>query len=410
MNSGGGNELSIAIEDYALIGDCHTAALVSNGGAIDWLCLPHFDSAACFAALVGTPDNGHWTISPAEDIRSVRRRYREDTLVLETEFETASGTVLLIDFMTPPNETPDLVRLVVGKAGKVPMRMELIIRFDYGSIVPWVERTETGISAIAGPDMVSLRTTVPLRGEDLRTVAEFAVGAGERVAFDLTWYPSTHYEPSTLDIPRALERHRNLVARLVSALFLPGKMARRGREIPDHTEGPDLHAIRRNCRRSHHLASRANRRRAQLGLPLLLGPRRHPHPGRSAQCRIRRRSQELAGMAASCGGRASFRGKHRLRHPWRAPSDGDGASLAGGISRVRRPCGSATRPTVSFNSIFSARSRTLSSNAALPESARWEGAKEYRWLFLSFSKPPGKSLTKAFGKSADHAAISRIPR
>ncbi len=201
--------MSIAIEDYALIGDCHTAALVSNGGAIDWLCLPHFDSAACFAALVGTPDNGHWTISPAEDIRSVRRRYREDTLVLETEFETASGTVLLIDFMTPPNETPDLVRLVVGKAGKVRMRMELIIRFDYGSIVPWVERTETGISAIAGPDMVSLRTTVPLRGEDLRTVAEFTVGTGERVAFDLTWYPSIHYEPSTLDIPRALEDTEN---------------------------------------------------------------------------------------------------------------------------------------------------------------------------------------------------------
>ncbi|MEO8596472.1 MAG: glycoside hydrolase family 15 protein [Candidatus Solibacter sp.] len=192
------------IEDYALIGDCHTAALVSNRGSIDWLCLPHFDSAACFAALVGSSKNGHWTIAPAFPVRKVRRRYREGTLILETEFETDQGSVVLIDFMTPRDNRPDLIRIVSGKSGRVPMKMELVLRFDYGSIVPWVVSTDTGISAIAGPDMVSVRSSVPLRGEDLRTFAEFTVSEGEQVSFDLTWYPSTQYEPSALDIPQAL--------------------------------------------------------------------------------------------------------------------------------------------------------------------------------------------------------------
>ncbi|MEO5951085.1 MAG: glycoside hydrolase family 15 protein, partial [Chloroflexia bacterium] len=196
--------MSLAIEDYALIGDCHTAALVSNGGAIDWLCLPHFDSAACFAALVGSTENGHWTIAPATAVRSVRRRYRVGTLILETEFETEEGTVVLVDFMTPRNSTPDLMRIVICKTGQVRMKLEFVLRFDYGSIVPWVVRTGSGISAIAGPDMVSLRTKVPLRGEGLSTVAEFTVSEGDEVPFDLTWYPSHQYESSPLDIPQAL--------------------------------------------------------------------------------------------------------------------------------------------------------------------------------------------------------------
>jgi len=196
--------LAARIEDYALIGDCHSAALVSRYGAIDWLCLPHFDSAACFAALVGTEKNGHWTIAPTVPVRNIHRRYREDTLILETEFQTDHGSVVLVDFMTPRNQTPDLVRIVVGKSGRVPMKLDLVLRFDYGSIVPWVMETPNGISAIAGPDMVSLRTAAPLRGEGLSTVAEFTVAEGEQVPFDLTWYPSNKYEPSPLDIPRAL--------------------------------------------------------------------------------------------------------------------------------------------------------------------------------------------------------------
>ncbi|MEP7355287.1 MAG: glycoside hydrolase family 15 protein [Acidobacteriota bacterium] len=196
--------MSVPIEDYALIGDCKTAALVSKQGSIDWLCLPHFDSAACFASLVGTPENGHWTIAPVAPIRSVRRRYRELTLILETEFETEQGTVLVIDFMTPSDESPDLVRLVVGKSGCVQMKMELVIRFDYGSVIPWVESTDHGISAIAGPDMVSLRTEVPLRGENLHTLADFTVSPGQQISFDLTWFPSNRHEPSPLDIKQVL--------------------------------------------------------------------------------------------------------------------------------------------------------------------------------------------------------------
>lgn len=198
-------KMSSPIEDYALIGDCRTAALVSKSGSIDWLCLPDFDSGACFAALVGTPDNGHWSIAPAVPVRAVRRQYRGDTLILDTEFETESGTVVLTDFMTAPDDTPDLVRIVSGKSGKVPMKMELVIRFDYGSIVPWVQQTGHGVSAIAGPDMVSLRTNAPLEGVDFRTISEFEVSAGEQVPFDLTWYRSHRYEPSTLDIQQALQ-------------------------------------------------------------------------------------------------------------------------------------------------------------------------------------------------------------
>jgi GH15 family glucan-1,4-alpha-glucosidase len=196
--------LSLPIEDYAMIGDCHTAALVSNRGSIDWLCLPHFDSAACFAALLGSAKNGHWTIAPAGAVRSMRRRYWNGTLILESEFDTDQGSVVLVDFMTPRDDSPDLVRIVIGKSGKVSLKMELVLRFDYGSIVPWVVSTDRGISAIAGPDMVSLRTKIPLRGEGLSTVAEFTVSEGEHIPFDLTWYPSNQSEPSPLDIPQAL--------------------------------------------------------------------------------------------------------------------------------------------------------------------------------------------------------------
>jgi GH15 family glucan-1,4-alpha-glucosidase len=201
--------LSAPIEDYAMIGDCHTAALVSKQGSIDWLCFPHFDSAACFAALLGTAGHGRWSISPAEPIRAIRRRYREGTLILETEFETNSGSVTLVDCMMPRDGTPELVRMVVGKRGQVPMNMELVIRFDYGSVIPWVRRTQTGISAIAGPDMISLRTPVPMRGENFKTIAEFTVNAGEKVPFDLTWYPSIRREPSQINADKAIEETQN---------------------------------------------------------------------------------------------------------------------------------------------------------------------------------------------------------
>jgi GH15 family glucan-1,4-alpha-glucosidase len=186
------------IEDYALIGDCQTAALVSRDGSIDWLCLPHFDSGACFAALLGTPDNGHWRIAPRQPVRAVRRRYRGDTLVLETEIETESGRFALIDFMPPRGQAPDVVRFVEGRAGSVPLRMELVIRFDYGAVVPWVRHEDGGIVAVAGPDMVHLQSDVPTRGEDFRTVADFTIEAGRRVSLVLTWHPSHERVPRPL--------------------------------------------------------------------------------------------------------------------------------------------------------------------------------------------------------------------
>ena len=192
------------IEDYALIGDLETAALVSREGAIDWLCFPRFDSGAVFAALLGSPENGHWTIQPRGEFRATSRRYRGDTLVLETELETDDGAVRLIDFMPPRETDPDLVRIVEGVRGRVDMRMELAIRFDYGSIVPWVRTVERTLLAIAGPDALLLRTPVDHEGRDLRTVAEFSVSEGERVPFVLRWFPSNEPPPEPIEPEKAL--------------------------------------------------------------------------------------------------------------------------------------------------------------------------------------------------------------
>ena len=178
------------IEDYALIGDGETAALVGRNGSIDWLCLPRFDSDACFAALLGTPDHGRWFISPTQPAR-VSRRYRGDTLILETDFVTESGVVRVVDFMPPRDPTAALIRLVIGKEGRVPMRTELVLRFGYGATVPWVTRMEDGtLRAVAGPDMALLRTPVSLRGEGLRTVADFVVSPGDTIPFVLTYCAS----------------------------------------------------------------------------------------------------------------------------------------------------------------------------------------------------------------------------
>ncbi|MEN3356753.1 MAG: hypothetical protein V7637_735 [Mycobacteriales bacterium] len=193
------------IEDYALLGDLQTAALVGRDGSIDWLCLPRFDSAACFAALLGTEDNGHWTLAPAAGGVCTRRRYRGDTLVLESEWETPEGTVRVVDCMPPRGEAPDLVRVVEGLSGRVPMRSTLKIRFDYGHVVPWVRRVGRALQAIAGPDSLWLRTPVPLTGRDLTTYADFEVTAGERVPFVLSWSPSYAERPAPVDGMRAVD-------------------------------------------------------------------------------------------------------------------------------------------------------------------------------------------------------------
>jgi len=193
------------IEDYALIGDTHTAGLVSREGSIDWLCLPRFDSPACFAALLGDEGNGRWLLAPAGPVREVRRRYQGDTLVLETEHRTEDGVVRVVDCMPPRQQDPDVARVVEGVHGRVPMRMELTIRFDYGSIVPWVRQMEGALHAIAGPDSVWLRTPVPVHGENLTTVAEFTIAEGERVPFMLTWHASHQRAPRRIDPVRAVD-------------------------------------------------------------------------------------------------------------------------------------------------------------------------------------------------------------
>jgi GH15 family glucan-1,4-alpha-glucosidase len=192
--------MPLPIEDYALIGDCETAALVGRDGSIDWLCLPRFDSPACFAALLGTPDNGRWLIAPTAEVSATRRRYREGTLVLETDYETATGVVTVTDAMPVRPDAASVVRLVEGKRGRVRMRLELIIRFDYGSVIPWVRRTDDGLSALAGPDGLQFRTPVDVKGENFRSIGEFDVAAGERIPFELTWYVSHRAPPAPIDV------------------------------------------------------------------------------------------------------------------------------------------------------------------------------------------------------------------
>jgi GH15 family glucan-1,4-alpha-glucosidase len=196
------------IEDYALIGDLQTAALVGRDGSIDWLCLPRFDSAACFAALLGDDDNGHWRLAPRDAALCARRAYRGDTLVLDTVWETPTGTVKVTDFMPQRDLAPDVVRIVEGVSGEVAMRGELALRFDYGAVVPWVRRTDHHRVAVAGPDSVWLRSEppVPLYGKDLKTYSDFSVAAGERVAFVLTWHPSHEKRPRRVEPYRALEQ------------------------------------------------------------------------------------------------------------------------------------------------------------------------------------------------------------
>jgi GH15 family glucan-1,4-alpha-glucosidase len=182
---------ALRIEDYALIGDTQSAALVGANGSIDWLCLPRFDAPACFAALLGGPEHGRWLIAPVDPVTAVRRRYRPHTLVLETVMTTATGTVRLLDCMTPPDGNPRLLRLVEGVQGSVPMRMQLIARFDYGHVVPWVWKgDDQALHLTAGPDALVLRTPVATRGEALTTVAEFTVAADEQVPFELGWHAS----------------------------------------------------------------------------------------------------------------------------------------------------------------------------------------------------------------------------
>jgi GH15 family glucan-1,4-alpha-glucosidase len=198
--------MTLHIEDYALIGDCKTAALVGRDGSIDWLCWPRFDSPACFAALLGTTENGRWLIAPKSAPVSINRRYRPGTLILETEIETDTGCAAIIDFM-PPADGADLVRIIAGRSGRVVFQTELVLRFNYGASVPWVDRLDDGtINAIAGPERLVLRTPAALYGEDLKTVGELTVEAGQSIPFVLSYGSSFQTPPLAIDPFQSLER------------------------------------------------------------------------------------------------------------------------------------------------------------------------------------------------------------
>jgi GH15 family glucan-1,4-alpha-glucosidase len=205
------DSVALPIEDYALIGNTLTAGLVGRNGSIDWLPVPRFDSAACFAALIGDKHNGRWIIAPREQVRAVERRYRPDSLILETLFRTDSGEALLIDFMPVPplDGAVEVIRLVKGVRGSVSMRLEVIIRFDYGSILPWVTRQDYGINAIGGPDAVQIRTPLALEGRDNTTVAEFTVRAGDTIPCSFVWHPSNVARRSVPDPLAALTETEN---------------------------------------------------------------------------------------------------------------------------------------------------------------------------------------------------------
>lgn len=195
--------MSLPLEDYAMIGDCHSAALISKDGSLDWLCFPRFDSPACFAALLGNSDNGYWKIAPKGTFRSTRK-YIDGTVVLETTFEGAEGSCILTDCMLIDDNAPTIVRHVEGISGQINMVMELVIRFDYGSIIPWVRKLKsdgTAIQAVAGPDALIVRAPVPMRGRNFHTVGEFTVRAGQQLPFVMTWYASEEMPPYELENP-----------------------------------------------------------------------------------------------------------------------------------------------------------------------------------------------------------------
>lgn len=203
--------MSLSLEDYAVIGDTRTVALISRHGSIDWLCLPRFDSPACFANLLGGSENGRWRIAPRASYQSMRRQYQGETLILETEFQTSEGIAVVVDLMpiaTAENRT-DLIRIIRGIQGTVEFRSEIILRFDYGKIIPWVNRHGSGILAVAAPHAVLVQAPIPMKGEDLKTVGEFTVSAGQTITFNLVRFPSHERKPEPLDPARALAETRS---------------------------------------------------------------------------------------------------------------------------------------------------------------------------------------------------------
>ena len=303
------------IEDYALLGDLHTAALVSTTGSIDWLCLPRFDSPAAFAALLDSDEAGHWTLAPTAASKCTIRRYVGHTLVLETDWETADGAVRVIDFMPPRADTPHLVRIAVGLRGQVAMRSTLRLRFDYGREVPWVRHVGREVQAIAGPNRVRLMSAVAPHGQDGETCADFTVRAGDRVSFVMSWAPSYQPEMPYVDAEQALTATKDFWTEWSShAAYQAGPYNDAVQPVDHHPEGPDLRTDRRDRRGRDHVAAGGTRRGAQLGLPVLLASRRYLRAAGAARGRVPARSRGLARLAAARHSRSAGGAADPVQH------------------------------------------------------------------------------------------------
>ena len=378
--------MAARIEDYALIGDCRTSALVGRDGSIDWFCCPRFDSEACFAALLGSREHGRWLISPTAEAR-ITRRYRPNTLILETNFETADGAVTLIDFMPMHGRHSSIVRLVKGIRGKVRMRTELILRFGYGAIVPWVTRMEDGtLRAIAGPDMVLVRTPVHLRGVDMTTVGEFTVDQGETIPFVLNYLPSHRPLDEPFDPARALadtetfwrdwsakcrpagpwsEAVKRSMITLKALTYAPtgGMVAAPTTSLPEQLGGERNWDYRFCWLRDATL--------------VLLGAM---HAGYFEEAQAWR-EWLLRAVAGSPRAVADH-----VRHRRRAAADRMGGRRGCPATRNPRRCASATPPTASFNSTSSARSWTCIIRRGVPACRPTNSGWEAQLAFLDHLK------------------------
>ena len=292
--------MALRIEDYAMIGDTELGALVGKNGSIDWLCAPRFDSPAFFAALLGTQANSHWQIVPAGETRRVERRYRQGTLVLETDFEMEGGVVRLVDCMPLHQGHRSLVRVIEGVRGRVAMQMRLASRFDYGRLIPSLGRIDQGVFALAGPDAVCLRAPVDPRVDKAAAAAAFEVSAGDRVPFHLVSYLSHLPRPEPID-PFAMVEHTEVWWREWSGRCQYRRSAAgRSGSIADYPESayPFPHGCDRGS--THHVAAGRDRRGTQLGLPLLLVARRLLLARSAPPNGLHRRGGGLAGLAVAC--------------------------------------------------------------------------------------------------------------
>ena len=315
--------MSTQIEDYALIGDRRSAALVSRAGSVDWLCWPRFDSDACFAALLGDARHGCWRLAPADEAATTMRRYRTDTMILETTFATAAGRATVTDLMPIGARGGTLIRRVSGESGEVGFTLDLALRFDYGAETPWLHAAPRQITAIVGPDLVVLRADVALDLVDGRVTADFSVKGGETVSFVLQ-YGQAYAAPARA--PRSGRRSRPgdcrdraLLAGLGAAVRPSDRLARRGAPLAADPARAEPRGHRRHDRRADHLAARNSGRRRQLGLSLQLAAQLDLHLVRPAQCRLQRRGSRLARLAFAGRRRRARANAHGLSLRRRSP-------------------------------------------------------------------------------------------